>query len=499
MKHLFKNSLKNLLCLAAFAGFMYSCDPNDDPEDLSGEAKLVSFGFYAEDNEGVLFEDYVVADTTTTSWTVNLPAEINKSSLIARFVTTENDSVTVGGVGQVSGVTSNNFSSPVDYYLTDGKNNTRYTITVGKASAYVWSKIPSFNADSVAGFVMKVNPNTGIPYILYKQDRINTADEKAAMVKLNGETWEYVGTSAGISVGRIGSYMDFTFDTLGRPFVAYPDYAAAIAQTASARRFNGTDWVDVGSQGFTSGAVTYTALSFAPDNNLMLFNMNNVAAGGLAKREMNVSIYSNNAWSINNTITGRGADQISYLPVAKLVGDVLYVGIYNANTPSSFSVYKYQAGAWTIIADKVLETGATSLNLRDFDMDVDKDGNIYIASADNATDVAVYNPRVKKYTAATQTWSNVGDIFNVDLSTIRQFDLAVSPYGIPFFMYRNANQYPTIVSLDTETQQWTVETVLENVAANELWLDFAPNGQAFASFSNGNGIVNSYKYSAPSK
>lgn len=492
MKHL----LKNFLFLAAIAGFVTSCDPNDDPLDKSGEAKMLSFGFYAADNEGVLFQDYVVSDTTGTSWTINLPSEVKKSSLVVRFVTTENDSVTVGGVGQRSSVTANDFTVPVDYYVTDGTNNTRYTITVGKAPAYVWSQITPFTTDTVVDFRMKVNQITGIPYILYKQDRVNTADEKAAMVKLNGNAWDYVGTSAGLSAGRIGSYMDFAFDTLGRPYVVYPDYMATLAQTASVRFFNGTEWANVGNQGFTAGVIAYTAISLDANQNPMVFSMCNVAAGGLLKREMNVSTYSGGSWSTNNTITGRTSDMISYLPVAKLVNDALYVGIYNANTPSTFSVYKYQNGAWSIIADKMLEPGAVTSNLRDFDMDVDKDGNIFIAVADDATTAGVYNPRVKKYTAATQTWSNIGSVINVDLSATRQFDLAVSPYGIPFLMYRNASQYPTIISLDTETQQWTAETVLQQVAATDVWMDFAPNGEAFASYSNSSRNVITYKYAA---
>jgi hypothetical protein len=64
-------------------------------------------------------------------------------------------------------------------------------------------------------------------------------------------------------------------------------------------------------------------------------------------------------------------------------------------------------------------------------------------------------------------------------------------------MYRNANQYPSIISLDSETQQWTAEVVLESVVANDLWLDFTPTGQAFASFDNDDKVIITYKYAAP--
>lgn len=491
-----KKIFKNLFLLAALAGVAYSCDPADT-ELVSGEAKMVSFGFYAEDNQGVLFEDYVVVDSTATSFLINLPKEVNPSSLVARFVTTENDSVTIAEVGQVSGITANDFSVPVDYIVTDGTNNTRYTVTVGKASAYTWSKMEAYHMDSTVGISLKINPKNGMPYILYKQDRINTADEKAAMIRLNGNNWEYVGDQAGLSLGRIDSYMDFTFDSVGTPYVVYPDYVATLSKTATVRYFNGTEWANLGNQGFTVGAVTYSAISFSPENKLMTFNMLNVAAGGLLKREMDVSYFDNNAWTTSTTITGRTPDMISYNPIAKLVNGTLYVGIYNANTTSTFSVYSYKNGIWTVIADKMLEEGATGSNLYDFDMEVDKAGNIYIAVADNGSDGVTFKPRVKKYNAQTQTWSSVGDVINVNLSLTRKFDLALSPYGVPFFIYRNVAQYPTVVSLDTETQQWTAETVLEETVADDVWMDFAPNGKAYATFTNGKGFIYTYLYSTP--
>ncbi len=41
------------------AGFLASCS-NDEPEPIVYEAAITSFGFYVEDNEGVILQDYVV-------------------------------------------------------------------------------------------------------------------------------------------------------------------------------------------------------------------------------------------------------------------------------------------------------------------------------------------------------------------------------------------------------------------------------------------------------
>jgi hypothetical protein len=344
--------------------------------------------------------------------------------------------------------------------------------------------------------MMKVSPVDGYPYIAYKEKRDVLNDQKAAMICLKDGAWGYVGSSDGLSLGRIASYIDFTFDSEGHPYVSYPDYTATKAQSASVRYFNGTEWANVGNPGIMDNTVTYTSLSFGPSNKLFLFNMNS-AIGVLAKRELNVSTFDGSAWTTNTTVTGRTAAQYGYLPVSKLVNGVLYLGVLNvaASTPYTFSVYSYADGAWTTIADNIIHDGATSCNLRDFDMDVDLDGNIFIAVADDATGTA-YKPRVMKYTAETKVWSDVGDVIDVDIDVTRQFSLAVSPYGVPFLLYRNASQYPTVISLDTDTQQWTDPQVLESAEVSELWIDFAPNGEAFASCITSNSRVHSFKYSA---
>ena len=86
---------RSLLLTAAvlMAGLFVSCSKDEVPEVVVYEAGMTSFGFYVEDNEGVILEDYVVSAITGTSIVLQLPEEVDKSSLIARFTVTENDVV----------------------------------------------------------------------------------------------------------------------------------------------------------------------------------------------------------------------------------------------------------------------------------------------------------------------------------------------------------------------------------------------------------------------
>lgn len=103
-----------MLYLFIMAGLFVACDDDDDDMPVYGEAELVSFGFYAEDNQEVLLTDYV-ATSVNQEIRIALPDYVDKTALVARFEATENDVVTVGEEVQVSGETANDFSTPVEF------------------------------------------------------------------------------------------------------------------------------------------------------------------------------------------------------------------------------------------------------------------------------------------------------------------------------------------------------------------------------------------------
>src|SRR5579863_3795309 len=82
--------------------------------------------------------------------TVAVPNGRNVTALVATFTTT-GSSVTVNGVTQFSGTTTNNFTNPVSYLVTaaDGSTNT-YTVTV-TFSANVWTWFSGSNLVSQTG------------------------------------------------------------------------------------------------------------------------------------------------------------------------------------------------------------------------------------------------------------------------------------------------------------------------------------------------------------
>jgi hypothetical protein len=456
------------------------------------EVKLLSIGFYEADNPDVLVKDYVLDNIKNNNLVVLLPENIDRKKLIARFAVSANNTVKIDGTVQKSGETINDFSIPKDYILSYGNNNAKYTVSIGKGADYVWKPLTFTYNDSATTFLLKVNPKTGDPFIMFNQSRTSSDNQKAAVLAFEDNNWVNKGEA---SDGRVGTYYDLAFNSQGVAYASYADYTASTAQLNTVKKFTGgTSWALVGNKGITTSRVTYNALAFPNDNKLLLFSTIDVA-GVLARRELGISTYENNAWTTNATIPGRASSLFGYLQVARQKNGVIYLGVFNASSPNSVSLYKYENNTWETLVDQWRDTRATAINVRDFDMDVDNEGNVYAVFADNS-DNATYKYRVIKYTAATKAVTPLATYINGASGNLFSFDLAVSPLGVPYLFYRNSSNYPSIVSFDRESQSWSLPHVFESQVADELNLDFAPNGEAYAAYlKNRKFFV--HKYSAP--
>ncbi len=498
-----KKEIFRLFFVLALLVTVAACEKDDPiPPIEYGDAEMTSFGFYAEDNEGVLFNDYTI-ESIEGDFTISLPDYVDKTALVARFEVTEDDTVTINSVLQQSGVTVNDFSSPLDYIVSEGTNNTRYTVTVDELPDAVWSQVLVDTTD-LRDFKMRVNPVNNLPYIVYALDMEETEDEKVGVFTLEEGLLVNVGSTT-ISEGRATS-PSIAFDGNGNPFVSFADYTnldpydteGGTTNSATVMSYDGSAWSTVGNKGITDVRITYNDLVVKNDGNPMLFCTNN-ASGILSRRELNVSDFDGSSWNANVPMPGRAAGNATYFPTAVNVDGVIYIGTFdNIDRVGKFSVYKYENGTWVTIAENYVSEGATTGNLRDFDMDVDRDGNVYVCTADDESGADIYRPRLLKYDAATETWSKMGTPIAVDFSSTREFSLSISPSGTPFLMYRDDSMFPVVASFDEDAQDWTTPTQLAAVESDNLYMDFGSNGVAYAAYTSSNtGETVLYKYDIP--
>jgi|GEM_PF-741863 len=124
-----------------------------------------------------------------TNITVNVPNGTNVTSLVATFTTT-GASVKVGAATQTSGVTPNNFSSPLTYTVTAADASTQtYTVTVnvGTASSNAVAAF-AFSAAGVTGTLLGNTITATVPYGTNVANLISSFSSTGIVVKVNGVT-----------------------------------------------------------------------------------------------------------------------------------------------------------------------------------------------------------------------------------------------------------------------------------------------------------------------
>ena len=104
---------------------------NDDAPILNTAKEITAFSFTASDNSALSGNITGTINGTDIHLTVPYATDVN--ALVATFTST-GESVTVGGIVQISGTTANNFTNDVTYRVMAADGSTQdYTVTVSIA------------------------------------------------------------------------------------------------------------------------------------------------------------------------------------------------------------------------------------------------------------------------------------------------------------------------------------------------------------------------------
>lgn len=482
-----KTNAKLFLLFFVLSGIFISCSSDDDsgniPEEPS-EVGLKSFGFYkAENNE--LIKDYEIEDISGTEISISLPSEIDRSNLVARFTTTENDEVTVQGTTQVSGETGNDFSNPLEYMLKEGETNKIYTVTVGKLAEAVWSKLPVFTADEMREFSMSINPTNSAPSIAYISNPEDSDNRKANLITFENDDWNRTG---GSNFSPKAKNVDLAYNQKGVPFVAFADNDVD-PLGISLMSYESSSWNYVGGAGFSGTKASTSAISVDDEGDIFGFYIND--ARGEDRRGVFSKKFDGSGWS-DLPISGR--DGAARVIKSKAINGAVYLAVLDFGNLQSISVYKYKDGNWTTLADKMKASEDNAIYYYNVSIDVDSEENVFVAYAENDGSGTDYQLKVKKYTADDNSWSTVGNM--IATSELRSFDIAVDAYQSPVFFYKNDGENPVVLKFDNDTNNWGAAIELDNAEADDLKIEFAPNGVGYASYLVGNQVY-VQKYASP--
>lgn len=485
-----------MLYVSIFALTLAACKKEkEEPIITDGKAELTSFGFYVQDNPA-LDVDYVM-DSPSNSIEIRIPAQVDKSALIARFTVSSDDVVMIGTTVLKSGVTAANYSLPVDLIVKDTLANvsTVYAVAVKKILTMKWDAVASFtepNFTSGAATSMAVSPTTGEPHIFYAQTNTTTTN-KGSVIKWNGTGFVPVGNKE-FTAGRIyGPRIQFANN--GNPYVIYADNATSPTNRPTVMNCTGSTWNVVGTAAYGESVNTAYGIDFAvygSDNRILSAYSQN-AAGTVDRRALNVAYYTGSSWTANQSVsllpTVDGSTYAAINPKVTSFGNIAYVVV--ALNGAGYSVLKYENATWSLLADKETFGGSVGINTKELAIAVDNAGVLYVAAPDYTTSYI----RVAKYSATNNSWSVIGGgpISRLTTSSVSgwSFKLAFDKQNNPFVLYvdrpEGTELIASIVTLDPESLNWTTPLILYRGIANEpVSLEATSTGEIFACFLTSN-------------
>lgn len=507
IKNFMKTSLVALLAAMTFV----ACDDKEEEKEKPAEAaKMLTFGFYQEDNAGVLSKDYVAEVPTTAvggkiDVAVSMPASVDKSALVARFTVNEGNTIAVGGVQQVSQETANDFSAPVDYVVTnsDKSKNVMITVTINKADNMVWTEAGVLDATAVtgdetvtgvyAGAVLKLNPKTGEPYVAFG---VRGADNKLTVAKFDGSQWAKVGAASFTNIIAGSNYsMDIALD--GTPYILYSDKGSANQKSPSVMKYNGSAWELVGTQGYETLSPAYMGIA-ALENTIVTAMQNSAIAGSYAKRAAVTSIWNGTAWQTESPISG------TYGAAATASnGKVAYALFVPASAPYAYTIiWAASATDKSVVLDAKLPEGAVSGYLYENSMAIAPDGTLYLLAADKP-DGGVYKVRMSKLVdgALTTVGGDVPPIPYTSTGYDRHMIVraAIAPDGTPYIAYNDYTGDKGIyyLYLDSETRQWVDPIKIadaEGDSAGDVNIAFTSTGIGYITYTDANNKIHLFKF-----
>lgn len=468
--------LRTFWRLLPVLALLVACKSNEPEAPKAGEAKLASFGFYREDNPDLLFMDYEV-NTVEANLSIALPKEAEKTALVARFTTTDSKAVVkVNGTVQESRVSKNDFTAPVDYIVSNGTNNTKYTVTITAEADRVWQEAGLLDVE-ISSFTMRINPVDGLPYALITQNNKNSDERKPALYKFENGAWLQVGS---LVAENGASELSLTFDKDGKPYVAYSDPSKDAAKRPSVRYYNGSAWAYAGTANITEVAMEANSLAFDAKGKLFLFAVNSKNKTPL-HRKLIVNTFDANAWTANQTLSVRNNDELNAKVVRSLLHKSnIYLAMNDyANDKGTVSVYTCnEEGQWKVVKEELRLPESTESNYRDLALNVDAKGRVYVMSMEKTQEK--YQLVIHRHEPGTEGFNPYASPIELYSSSARYYDLAFSASSRPYVIYRGSDNKYFCNFVDPETKTWTTTPHKFDTESDEdADLGFAPSGLAY--------------------
>ncbi len=288
------------------------------------------------------------------------------------------------------------------------------------------------------------------------------------------KSWIYVG-SAGISNAE-GAFSNIAIDSDGILYVAYADQIND--WKASVKKFNGTSWEFVGAEAFTSPYVwTAEDTSFAIDSNDNLYIAFNDSTNDNKARVMT---FNGTEW-VNVGSNGFSTGEAHCISIAIDSNDNLYVGYRDSSTIYKETVKKFNGTTWNLVGPDGFTSGGAYASV----LAIDGNDTLYVAYSDyNVNDSKA---TVMKYNGSS--WELVG-VAGFSAGAIGWPDLAFDSNNTPYITYTDESLISTsgshgrLVVMKYNGTSWELvgEAGLSEGISTEMSIAFDSNDIPYIAF-----------------
>jgi len=214
----------------------------------------------------------------------------------------------------------------------DFSNGRRTTVMRFDGTNWVNVGTVGFSAGQIMYSSLAFHPVTHEPYVAYR-DVSN--GNRATVMRFDGTNWMNVGTAGFSAIGFTNNNVLAFHPATNEPYVAYQD--GGNGRRTTVMRFDGTNWVNVGTAGFSAGNSFWQSLAFHPatDEPYVAYRDQNNGNRTVVMR------FDGTAW-VNVGTAGFSAGSASYQSLAfHPVTHEPYVGYGDAGNGSRTTVMRF--------------------------------------------------------------------------------------------------------------------------------------------------------------
>ena len=124
--------------------------------------------------------------------------------------------------------------------------------------------LPNFTPNAADDISLAIDPLNGQPYVAYMDWA--SSGLRTSVMKFDGSNWVYVGSQFFSAAGQTQAQSIAFSPADNMPYVAFED--GGWGYNARVMRYNGIDWVNVGNPGFSTYGADWTSLAFSPSDSL---------------------------------------------------------------------------------------------------------------------------------------------------------------------------------------------------------------------------------------